>query len=601
LSKPKSSADGVSWNFEGLYTSLDDPRIKSDLDSLDGRAKTFEGQYRSLMESGITPAQMREALDELEALNRDVMKVLYYARLNFAKNTTSHKEGALMQMAEERYSKLTSQILFFDLAWCKVDDDAAEAIMSALDVAKYRHYLEVTRLRKPHKLTEPEEKVWEALSLTSRKAFVRLFDETMGRMVIRVEIDGEVQELTLDAAIVLLRNPDREVRKNAWLGITRALDANTPLLTFIFNNLVQHHAITDEFRKYPHPARARNLDNEVDDETVQSLLDAVDRNVGLVARYYNLKQRILGYDSLKDYDRYAPIFAEVSDCTYEEAKSMTLDAYSSFSPRAGEIALKFFDNGWIDAELKQGKEGGAFSANVSSDHHPYILLNFTDSLDDAMTMAHEMGHGIHQYLAMSQGDLQMNTPLVTAETASVFGEMLLFNKIVTKEVDPKKRLALLCEKIEDIFATAFRQVMMNRFETRLHKARRETGELPPEEIHRIWKEENVWMFGDSVEMTDEYSKWWMYVLHFVHYPFYTYAYSFGELMVLALYEQYRKSGGDFVDKYMDMLGAGGSDYPRNLMANMGMDITDPQFWQLGLDLVERMIAQAEEEAATLGL
>lgn len=600
MSEKNSSADGVIWNFEGLYSSLDDPKIKADLNALEDRAKAFESIFRPLMETGISAGQMKEALDELEAIRRDFMKARYYAYLNFSKNCTSHKEGALNQMVEERQIKIMSPLIFFDLAWCNVEDDAARVIMDAPEVAKYRHYLEVARLEKPHKLTEPEEKVWEALTLTSRKAFIRLFDETMGRLAVNVEVDGKIKEMPLDGAITLLMEPDRELRKRAWLAITEALEKDMALLTFIFNNLVQHHAITDEFKKYPHPMKQRNLSNEVDDETVQSLLTAVDKNIGQVARFYRLKKKLLGYDSLKDYDRYAPLFNEAERCMYDEAKKMSLDAYNSFDPRLGEVAQMFFDNGWIDAELRQGKEGGAFSASTSSDHHPYIMLNYSDSLDDAMTMAHELGHGIHQYLANKQGDLQMRTPLVTAETASVFGEMLLFNKLLSKEDDPKKRLALLCGKIEDTFATVFRQVMMNRFESRLHKARREEGEQTPEAIHKMWKEENEWMFGDSVEMTDEYSRWWTYVLHFVHYPFYTYAYSFGELMVLALYEQYQKSGDDFVDKYIEMLSAGGSDYPRNLMAKMGMDITDPEFWQGGLDLIERMIAQAEDEAAKLG-
>jgi oligoendopeptidase F len=449
-------------------------------------------------------------------------------------------------------------------------------------------------------MTEPEEKLWEALSLTSRKAFIRLFDETMGRIVVKVEVEGETKEMTLDAALTLSREPSRDLRRNAHTAVTKALDDNMYTLTFIFNTLVHHHSVTDEFRNYPHPMRARNLNNEVDDETVESLLTCVDANMGLVARYYRLKRRILGLDSLKDYDRYAPLFQEAFRCTYDEAKEMVLDAYNGFSPKCGEIVEKFFAKGWIDAELKQGKEGGAFSANVSSDHHPYILLNYTDDLNDVMTMAHELGHGIHQYLAMEQGDLLMRTPLVTAETASVFGEMLLFTKLVSEEEDSKKKLSLLCAKIEDTFATVFRQTMMNRFESRLHNERRTKGELTSDDINTIWKDVNEKMFGDSMVMTDGYSTWWSYVLHFIHYPFYTYAYSFGELMVLSLFEQYQNIGEPFVEKYIDLLAAGGSDFPRNLMGEIGMDITDPGFWQKGCDFIERMIAQAEEEAHKLG-
>jgi oligoendopeptidase F len=600
MSEQRSSADGIVWNFEGLYSSLDDPAIKTDLDALDEQAKGFEEKYRAIIGPDIEPEQMSNALNEFEDITRRSKRIYYYAELNFAKNCTSHKEGALKQMVAERLIKLNSQLLFFDLAWCSMGDDAATRIINSPAVEKHKHYLEVLRALKPHKMSEPEEKLWEALSLTSRKAFIRLFDETMGRMTFTLTVKGETRELTLDAALMLLRDPDRNVRQNAHAVVSEVLGKNMSLLTFIFNTLVQHHSITDEFRRFPHPMKARNLDNEVDDETVECLLSCVDENIGMVARYYRLKRRILGLDELKDYDRYAPLFQEGVKCTYQEARDKVLEAYNSFSPKAGEIAQKFFDNGWIDAELKQGKEGGAFSAGVTSDHHPYIMLNYTDDLNDAMTMAHELGHGIHQYLAREQGDLLMSTPLVTAETASVFGEILLFNRLVSEEQDPKKRLELLCNKIEDTFATVFRQTMMNRFESRLHEARRTKGELTSEDVNKMWKEVNEWMFGDSMTMTDGYSSWWSYVLHFVHYPFYTYAYSFGELMVLSLYEQYQNVGEPFVDKYLAMLTAGGSDYPRNLMAEMDMDITETVFWQKGCDFIERMIAQAEDEAKKLG-
>ena len=597
----KSSADGVVWNFEGMYSSLEDPNIKKDLDLADEMAGEFEKKYRDIIGPNITPQQAADSLKELEGISRQLRKTLYYAHLQFAKNTTAHETGALKQMAEERYTKIKSKLVFYDLAWCDLDDGVAERIINSPEVTRFRHYIEVIRMQKPHKLSESEEKLWDALELTSRVAFVRLFDQNMGRMVVNVKIGAETKDMSLDAALMLLREPDRETRKAAHAAVTEALKNDMHLLTYIFNTLVQHHATADEFRHFPHPMRQRNLDNEVDDDTVQSLLDCVDKNIGLVARYYRLKARMTGISDLKDYDRYAPLAEESDSCTYSEAKKMVLEAYDSFSPRSSEIAAKFFENNWIDAELKQGKEGGAFSASTTSEHHPYILLNFTDNLSDAMTLAHEMGHGIHQYLAMKQGDLLMNTSLVTAETASVFGEMILFTKLLESEQDPKKRLGRLCCKIEDTFATVFRQVMMNRFETRLHETRRSQGELSADDFHKIWLEENQWMFGDSVEMTEEYSTWWSYVLHFVHYPFYTYAYSFGELMVLALFEQYQKIGEPFVDKYLDMLASGGSDYPRNLMKQMGMDITDPEFWQGGMDLIERMISQAEEDAKTQGL
>jgi oligoendopeptidase F len=600
MSEHKSSAQGIEWNFEGLYKSLEDPKIKKDMQKAVKRAEAFEAKYRSVLKTGVKPVQIKEALEELEAITGDVRKPYYYAHLRFAQNTSSKEAGAAKQMVAELYVKAERSLIFIDLAWCAIPDKEAKKLMNSAELAKYRHLLEVKRLLKPHQLSEPEEKLMSALDLSGRKAFIRLFDETMGKTEVKVKVGSKTETMPMDGALALLYNPDRKKRIAAHKGITEALAANMDLLTYIFNTLVQHHATEDEFRKLPHPARSRNLQNEVDDETVESLKAAVAKNVEMVARYYKLKARILKIKDLKDYDRYAPVTLDTIPCTYEKAKTMTLAAYSQFNPESGKIAKMFFDKGWIDADPRQGKEGGAFSASTASDHHPYIMLNFTDELTDAMTMAHELGHGIHQYLARKQGNLLMDTSLCMAETASIFGEMLLFNDLVAKEKDPKRRLNLLCGKIEGTFATVMRQIMMNRFETRLHKARREKGELKMEDINKIWMEENQWMFGDSLEITDEYGTWWSYVLHFVHYPFYTYAYSFGELMVMSLYEQYRKQGKPFVPKYIDMLSAGGSEYPKDLMKNMGLDITNPAFWQNGLDVMERMVKQAEAEAKKLG-
>jgi len=600
MSGQKSSAEGIAWNFEGLYNSLDDPKLKADFDAVVKGAEEFERKYRNLIEPDLEPATLKGALDELENIMRDLRKSYYYAYLTFTQDCTSKEAGAAKNMAEEYYVKVQNPLVFFELGWCNLDEDIAKKIMDVPELKKYRHYLDVKRLMKPHQLTENEEKIVASLDLSGRSAFVRLFDETMGKLTVKVTVDGETKELPMDGALNMLYEPDREKRKIAHEAVTKTLAEKMEILTFIFNTLVQHHATIDEFRKFPHPARVRNIANEVNDETVESLKTAVDKNIQIVEKYYNLKGRILGIPDQKDYDRYAPVTQEKEHCTYDEAKNMCIDAYSTFYSGSGEIAQMFFDNGWIDAELRKGKEGGAFSAGVSSDHHPYILLNFTDSLDDAMTMAHELGHGIHQYLARDVGDLQMSTSLCMAETASIFGEMLLFNRLVEEETDPNKKLNLLTGKIESMFASVVRQIMMNRFEMKLHTARREKGELSLEEINNMWIEENQWMFGNSVEMTEEYGSWWSYVMHFVHYPFYTYAYAFGELMVLSLYEQYQKEGESFVPKYIEMLSAGGSGYPKDLMAKMGMDITNPDFWQNGMDLIGRMVDQAEEEAKKLG-
>ncbi len=600
IMEQRSSADGIRWDLSDLYAGIDDPKIDGNLNAMEERAKAFETKYRDVIKPGISPGQLSEAVIELEEIYQGSYKTYMYSQLVFAGECTKPENGALIQKAMERLTDIKKHMIFFELAWCKIEDDEAETLMNSPEVVKYKHYLEVERLKKPHKLSEPEEKLWDALDISGRAAFVRLFDETMGHMCIEMEEDGEMKCLTLDAALMLLKVPDREKRIAAHRAVTKSLDDNMPLLTFIFNNLVQNHFTHDSFRSYSHPMAVRNMSNEVDDATVESLLAATDKNVGMVARYYNLKKRIIGLDPIYDYDRYAPILEMKKECTYEEARKMVLESYANFTPLAGEIAQKFFDHNWIDAELRLGKEGGAFSAGITPDVHPYIMLNHTDDLSDAMTMAHELGHGIHQYLAREQGMLQMNTSLAMAETASVMGEMILFHKLLAQEEDPKLRLSLLCAKIEDIFATAFRQVMMTRFEKRLHEHRRTKGELKPEELHAIWTEQNKWMFGDSCIMTEDYGKWWSYVLHFVHYPFYTYAYAFGELMVLSLYEEYRRSGDEFVGKYLELLKAGGSDFPKNTIAKMGLDITDPGFWQKGFDLIDEMVKQAEELAAEVG-
>ncbi len=596
----KSSAHGVRWDLTDFYAGIDDPKIESDVQAIKQRASSFESKYRDIVKPGISPSDLFEAVKELEDIYQDAVKPLYYAHLTFAGDCLSPENGALMQRSQERFTEIKSHLIFFELAWCRIGDDEAKKLLDSPEVAKYRHFLEVERLRAPHQLSEGEEKLWDALSNTGKSAFIRLFDETMGHMVVKINDGGEEKEFPLDAALNYLRNPDRDMRIQAHKAVTKSLEDQMSLLTFVFNTLVQDHYTHDTFRDYKHPMAVRNMDNQVDDSTVQSLLDATDKNVELVARFYNLKKRIMGLDTLYDYDRYAPILPIEKECLYEDAKNMTLESYKNFSPISGEIAQKFFDNNWIDAEVRHGKEGGAFSAGITPDMHPYIKLNHTDNLSDTMTMAHELGHGIHQYLAREQGFMQMSTSLAMAETASVMGEMILFHSLLDKEDDPKLRLSLLCGKIEDIFATSFRQVMMTRFEKRMHAHRRDIGELKPEDLHKIWTEENVWMFGDSVVMTEEYGKWWSYVLHFIHYPFYTYAYSFGELMVLSLYEEYRRTGDEFVGKYIDLLKAGGSDYPRNTVAKLGLDITDPGFWQRGFDLVDELVKQAEELAKEVG-
>jgi len=332
---------------------------------------------------------------------------------------------------------------------------------------------------------------------------------------------------------------------------------------------------------------------------VQALMHACEARHDLVQRYYHLKRRLLGLDALADYDRYAPLRAEASGTSWERCREIVLTAYGAFSPRMREIAALFFEQHWIDAEARDGKRGGAFSASTVPSVHPYVLLNYTGELHDVMTVAHELGHGVHQYLSRPHGYLQADTPLTLAETASVFGEMLVFEQLLREVGEPAARLGLLCSKIEDTIATVFRQIAMTRFEEKVHRARRAHGELSRDDICTLWQDTNAALYGDSVVLTDNYRWWWSYIPHFIHTPFYCYAYGFGELLVLALYQMYKREGAAFVPKYLDLLAAGGSEAPPTLLHRIGVDIADPSFWQLGLEPLRVMIEQAEQLAGAL--
>jgi oligoendopeptidase F len=396
----------------------------------------------------------------------------------------------------------------------------------------------------------------------------------------------------------LLYDGRREVRRAAAEALSRGLRANELLLGFIFNTLVQDHASDDRLRRYQDPMQSRHLANEISADTVQALMHACEARHDLVQRYYRFKGRLLALEPLADYDRYVPIVTESSTTSWARCREIVLDAYAAFSPDMSAIAAEFFERRWIDAQMRSGKRGGAFSASTVPSVHPYVLVNYTGRLNDVMTVAHELGHGVHQYLSRGQGYLQADTPLTMAETASVFGEMLVFEHLLRQVDDRTTRLALLCQKIEDTIATVFRQIALTRFEQKLHAARRTEGELARERICAIWQETNAGMYGDAVLLTDDYRWWWAYIPHFVHTPFYCYAYSFGELLVLALYEKYRREGAAFVPRYLELLAAGGSDTPENLLRRVGVQIADPGFWQLGLEPLSQMIAEAERIASS---
>ncbi len=595
---PTSSADGVAWDLSALYASVDDAKLEADLDDAQRRAEAFEQRYRGQV-AGLDAGRLREAVAELQDIHELMDASGIYAHLLHAAKSDEPAFGRLVSLTQERATEIRRHLLFFELEWIEVDDDDAEALMADEQLQAFAYLLERERRAKPHRRAEGEEHILDETSNTGSRAWSRLFDEITGRLSVEITLDGETRTLNESEVLALLYDPDRETRRAAAAALTRTLRRELHPLTYIFNVRLQDHSVTDRIRAYPTPMAARNLANEIEQEAVDALAQAVRSGYPIVQRYYRLKRRLLGLDELFDYDRYAPITADLPAYDWDAAKRISLDSYASFSDTLGDIVARAFDERWIDAELRVGKRGGAFSAGATTATHPYILSNFTDRIRDVMTVAHELGHAVHQYLSRNVGYLQAHTPLTTAETASVFGELLVFRRLLSQQSDQRARLALLASKIEDTFATVFRQISMHGFERAAHRARRDEGELPAERIGELWMDANVPMHGDSVTLTDDYRVWWSYIPHFIHTPFYVYAYAFGELLVLALVELYDQQGPAFAPAYVEMLRKGGSVSPVELVRPLGIDLNDADFWNRGVRLIDAMVTEAEELAGGL--
>jgi len=582
----------VTWNLADLYSGIDDPKIGRDLDEIEARARRFAEAYRSKV-GGLAPAEFGTALKEYEAILRAEQFPGAFASLNFAGDTLTPANGALMQQVQERAVAIHQHLLFFTLELIEIPDDRFAALLADPVVAEYRHYLEHEREARPHRLSEAEERILLEKSTTSHEAFSRLFDEIINGSVFSMDVNGERLEMPEPEILARLYSPDRTVRRAAADGITAGLQEKSRLYTFITNTLIYDKAVDDRLTHFEHAEAARHLADEVDTETVHTMLDACVAHFDTVARYYRLKREILGLDTLYHYDRYAPILEDESAVTWETAQATVLGAYTDFSPLLGDMVRRFFDERWIDAEVRLGKRGGAFCAGIAPDWHPYVLTNFLGKKRDVMTLAHELGHGVHDLLASDQHFLEYYPSLAAAETASVFGEMLTFNRLLGQVTSPREQLSLLTGKIEDIFATVFRQTAMYRFEQEVHAARRAQGELPTEAINAIWQRNVQAMFGDSVEMGEGHQVWWMYIPHFIHTPFYVYAYAFGQLLVMALYARYQQDGQAFVPHYLDLLRAGGSKRPAEIVATAGIDISQRSFWEGGLRMIGDLVTEAE--------
>jgi oligoendopeptidase F len=595
--KRATGAENTVWDLSVFYSGGDDPAIQRDMDARSADVDAFARRYRGQV-AGLSAADLAEALHTLENLYDRNGRIASFAHLTYSTNTTDPAYGQLVQRVTEFEAALSQKMVFFDLEWNQTPDEQAQELLSDPTLAKRRHYLEALRRYQPHQLTEPEEQILVDKSVTGSAAWGRFFTQLTSAL--QVDYDG--QKVTLSQVLPKLHDSNREVRRMANAAITAALQSRAMELTYIFNVLVADKASDDKRRRYATWVSSRNLDNKAPDEVVEALVQAVTGNYEIVARHYQLKRALLGLDELTEYDRYAPLPLKTGDrfYTWDEAKAIVLTAYRAFSPQFAEIAGRFFDENWIHAPVTPGKRGGAFCSGTVPSAHPYVLVNFTGTANDVMTLAHELGHGIHFYLAMqAQGVLGMYTPLTTAEMASTFGEMLVFTDLMGKEPDAEVRLAMLAQKVEDTFATIFRQISMNRFEDKLHTARRNEGELTTTRINDLWMETQRAMFGDSVNLSDAYSQWWSYVPHFLQVPGYVYAYAFGELLVLALFNLYQQRGADFVPQFINVLAAGDSDWPENILAKAGVDLTDLNFWNQGLAALRDLVDQEDQLAHEL--
>jgi oligoendopeptidase F len=587
----ENGAAGVTWNLQELLGLPGEAGIEAALGEADTRLEELAAAYRGRI-AGLSARQMREVLTEYEAILDLAGRAESYASLSWTTQTDDPVRGALLQKVTERQSALAQKGVFLDIEWANVPEHAAAALIDDPLLSPWRHWMIVSRRNKPHLLSEPEEKILAEKSVTGRQAWRRYFDETLASTLFEWNGTMVPEEVILKK----LHEPDRSARRQAAGSLTRGLRGTLRMAAFVTNTLAAEKASDDRLRRFPTWISSRNMDNQVDDATVEALLHAVTSRYDIVARYYRLKKRLLGLEQLFDYDRYAPISEIERRYTWSQARETVLAAYARFHPRMAEIASHFFEKRWIDAAVHPGKRGGAFSASTVPSVHPYVLLNFQGTAQDVMTLAHELGHGVHQYLARERGVLQQNTPLTTAETASIFGETLVFQDLLSREKDPRAVLSMLVRQIESSFATVFRQVAMNRFEAAVHTLRRTEGEIPAEVISRQWRETQEAMFGGSVTLTEDYDIWWSYIPHFLHAPGYVYAYAFGDLLVRALYARFQEAGPEFPTLYLAMLAAGGSDWPTAIVKPLGVDLADPGFWARGIGLLDGMVAEAERLA-----
>lgn len=584
------------WDLSDLYAAPDAPEVQRDLKAAAkeaARIKTaYQGRLADLAKDG---GKLAGAIKDYEKLSDLVGKLGSYSGLYYVLDQTDPVRAKFNGDVSEALTKLYTDLIFFELELNQIDDATMEGAVKHKDVKRYKPWLEDLRKEKPHQLDEKLERLFTEKSQTSRGAWNRLFDETMSAL--KFDVKGEKTPLTLEPTLNFLSSPDEKKRKAASEALSKVFKANLPLFTLITNTLAKDKEISDRWRSFKDVADSRNLANRVEGPVVDALVTSVRAAYPQLShRYYAMKAKWLGKKKLASWDRNAPLPDKPErTITWAEAEKIVLKAYGNFAPEMATIAKQFFDKNWIDAAVKPGKAPGAFSASTVPSVHPYVMMNYLGKPRDVMTLAHELGHGVHQWLARAQGPLLAPTPLTLAETASVFGEMLTFKAILAETKDKRERKAMIAGKVEDMLNTVVRQVAFYTFERKVHEERRQ-GELTSDRINAIWLEVQGESLGPAIELKPGYEVFWTYVPHFIHSPFYVYAYAFGDCLVNSLYGLYAEAHPGFVAKYFDLLKAGGSKHHSELLAPFGLDARDPEFWNKGLKVIEGMIDELETMA-----
>jgi len=585
------------WRLQDLYEGMDSANFAADLERAEQEAKLFAEAYRGkIAEIAAKPdagETLAVAVKGYESLQDLTGRIMAYASLLYASDTSNPAIAKFYGDAQERVTALAGDVLFFELELNRLDDSKLNGAMAAQALGHYRRWLEDIRKEKPHQLADDLERLFLDKSVSAAAAWNRLFDDTM--TTLRFDFEGE--SLTLEPLLGKLMDPDAKIRETAANALAATLSANLRLFTLITNTLAKDKETSDRWRKFKDVADSRHLANRVEPEVVEALVTAVtDGYPRLTHRYYALKARWFGKAQLDHWDRNAPLpNAPRRVYKWETARDMVLGAYGAFSPRMADIARRFFDEGWIDAPVRPGKAPGAFAHPTTPSAHPYILVNFLGKARDVTTLAHELGHGVHQVLAGVNGPLMAPTPLTLAETASVFGEMLTFRSMLTTNTDLTERKAMLASKVEDMLNTVARQIAFYKFERLVHLERRK-GELTTEQISQLWMNTQSESLGPAIALRPGYETYWAYIGHFIHSPFYVYAYAFGDCLVNSLYGVYERSSDGFAERYLAMLAAGGSKSYSELLAPFGLDAKDPGFWKIGLSVIERMIDELETMA-----